>query len=98
MSEVLDNSLHLVISVDVDGVSSGNDLLVKVGLEGVDNESNLKTSVGGEDGRGVNLSHLKGPVGDEDNVVLQISDVDGWVLISELLNSSIGEVAWHIEV
>ena len=98
VSEVLDNGLHLVVSVDVNGVAGRNDLLVKVGLEGVDDESNLEAGVGGEDGGGVDSSHLKGPVGDEDNVVLQIGNVDGWVLVSEFLNSGLGEVARHVEV
>jgi len=50
MSEVLDNGLHLVISVDVNGMAGRNDLLVEVGLEGVDDESDFEAGIGGEDG------------------------------------------------
>jgi len=49
VSEVLDDSLDLIVSEQVDGVSGGVQFFLKVGLESMDNESGFEVLVGSED-------------------------------------------------
>jgi hypothetical protein len=67
---VLDKSFHLIISEKIDWVSSESNLitLLEGWLEGLDNKSNLESSIGCEDISGVNLVHLERPLSNEDNL------------------------------
>ena len=75
---VLDQDLHLVISEEVDWVSGECGLVLLLGnwLEGFDNESDLESTVGGEDVGGVDFVHLEGPVRDNDNSGSEVGDVE----------------------
>lgn len=68
MNVGVDKVLHLVISVDVQRMSVERDGGVVGGLETVDDQLELNTSVRGEDVLGSNLGELEGPVGDENNL------------------------------
>jgi len=49
MSEVLDGSLDLVISVEICGPSGRVKFLLKVWFDGVNDQSSLKVGIGSED-------------------------------------------------
>ena len=98
MAEGLDSALEFRVTVEVGWPSLGVDLLAQVGLEGVNDKAHLKTIVGGEDSVGVDTSEFERPVADEDNLLVQVSDLDVGELLLEFVESGAGEVGGHEEV
>ena len=92
MAELLDLGLNLVIAEEVDGVSCGVQLLVQVSLEGVDDQADLEVAVRGEDVSGVHASDLQGPVVEDNDLVVEVSNVHIAELGLELGNCFLGEV------
>lgn len=70
MAELLDLGLELIISEEVDGVSVGVESLVEVGLEGVNDESDLDVAVGGEDLGRVDAAELEAPLVEDNHAVV----------------------------
>lgn len=95
----LDEGLHFVVSVEVDWVSGegGLVLLLSDWLEGLDDKSNLKTTVGGENVGRVDLVHLEGPVVNDDDSGSKVGDVQVSELAVELIDGLLGEVAGNVE-
>ena len=85
MSEVLDDSHHLVIAVESDGVSDEVQLLLELELEGLDDESDLEVVVGGENLGGVDFLHLEAPFVEHDDLLGQVDNVYVGELAAELL-------------
>jgi len=99
VTEGLDGGLELVISVEVGGVAGWVKglLELELGLEGVDDESALNTSVGGEALLAVDLAELKSPLGDNNNLAFEVENVDLREFALVLLDGSISEVGGHVE-
>jgi len=97
VTEGLDGGLELVVTVEVGGVAGRMELLLKLGLEGVDDEAALNTSVGGEDLGGVDAAELKRPLGHNDDLVLEVEDVDLREFALVLGEGGLGEVGGHVE-
>jgi len=96
----LDEGLHLVVSVEVDWVPGESGLVLLLGnwLEGLNDKSNLESTVGGEDVGGVDLVHLEGPVRDNDDSRSEVGDVQVGELGVEFIDGLLGEVAGDVEV
>lgn len=92
MAEVLDNSLELVVSEQVGGVSGGVQSFVELGSEGLDHKSDFEVGVGSENLGGVHSAHLERPVVDDHDLVVQVNDVDLGELLVELSDGFLGEV------
>ena len=99
VSVVLDESLHLIISVKVHWVPGKGDfvLLVLVVSESLHNESHLDPSIRSKNVGTVHLVDLKVPRSDDDYLLLQIGDVDVREFRLEVINSFLSEIAWHKE-
>jgi len=93
----LDEGLDLIVSVEVEWVS-GEGSITLLDLEGLDDEFDLNSGVGGEDGSGVDLGDLHGPFLKDEGLGFQVGDVDVGELIFELINCFFGEVAWDVEI
>ena len=74
MSERSNSILHLVVAEDIDGISSGIELLTEIGLESLNNQPDFDVAIGRERllGRVVvgNHSHLHAPVSYDYHFVL----------------------------
>lgn len=97
MAEVLDNSLELVVSEQIGGVSGGVQSLVQLGSEGLDHKSHFKVGVGSEHLGGVDSAHLERPVVDDDYLVVEVHDVHLGELLVELGDGLLGEVRGNEE-
>ena len=98
MAESLDGGLEFIISVKVGWVAGWVEVFnLELWLEAVDDESALESSVGGEYISGVDLAELKGPVGDDNNLGLEVLDGNLWEFGVVLSEGSLGEVGWHVE-
>lgn len=97
VSEGLDGGLELVVTVQVGGPAGGVELLAELGLERVNDDSNLEAGVGGEDGVAVDLLELESPVVDEHNLLVEVLDLDVRELLLELGKGVLGEVGGHEE-
>ena len=98
MAESLDGGLEFVISVKVGWVAGWVEVFnLELWLEAVDDESALKSSVGGEYISGVDLAEFEGPVCDNNNLGLKILDGNLWEFGVVLSEGSLGEVGWHVE-
>jgi hypothetical protein len=99
MNVLVNESLHLIVSVDVERVSIQGDALGLVvgGLERVDDEFELNTTVGGENILGFDSCEFKGPVHDENNLGSEIGDIHVGVVALEVVDSLLGEVARNVE-
>merc|ERR1719232_1234610 len=97
VTESLDSGLELVVSVEVGGVAGWMEGLLELGLQGVDDEAALDTSVGSEVFGAVDAAELKSPLGDNDDLALEIEDVDLRELGLVLGDGSLGEVGGHVE-
>mgnify|MGYP003331193421 CR=1 FL=1 len=93
----LDQGLDLIVSVEVEWVS-GERSITLLNLEGLDDELDLDSGVGGEDGSGVDLGDLHAPLLEDEGLGLQVGNVDVGELIFELINCFLREVAWNVEV
>jgi len=94
---VLDESLDFIISVDVNGPSGEHNFTANHWFEGFDDELDFDTTVGGEVSGRVGLNHLEGPVGDKNNLGLEVGDLHVRVLGAEFVNCLLGEIAWEVE-
>jgi len=96
---LVDEGLHLVVSVEVVRVTVKRDLVTGgvVDLERVHDKLELNTSVGGEDVLRLDASKLEGPVGDEDDSRSEVGHVNVRVLRLELVDGLLGEVARNVE-
>ena len=97
VTESLDGGLELIISVEVGGAAGGVEGLLELGAEVVDDEAALNTVVGGEDVVGVDAAELEGPLGDHDDLALQIEHVNLGELALVVGDGGLGEVGWHVE-
>ena len=97
MTEGLDGGLEFVISVEVGGVASRVEGLLKLRLEGVDNKAALNTGVRGEDLSGVDTAELEAPLSDNDDLALEVEHVDLREFALVLSEGGLGEVGGHVE-
>ncbi len=98
MHEVLDESLHFVVSEEVDWVSDGVKLLLEIAFERVHNKFDFDVAVGGEDLSGVNLVHFEAPFVQYDDVVLEVDDLNVGVSLVELCDCLFCEMALQEEI
>lgn len=89
---MLNNGFELIVSVQIDGISSGIESFLEVGLEGVHNQSDLQVGIRGEDLGGVHSSDFKGPGVDHNHLIVEVYNVDVGELLVELSDGFLGEV------
>lgn len=94
---LVNKRFHLVISVDILGMSVQGDAARVVSGELVDDQFELNTTVGGEDVLRFDSGELKRPVLDGDDLGSQVSDV-GIGARLEFIDGLLGEVARNVEV
>ena len=97
VTEGLDSGLEFIVSVEVGGVTSRVEGLLKLRLEGVDDKAALNTGVRGEDLSGVDTAELEAPFGDNDDLAFEIKNVDLREFALVLRDGGLGEVGGHIE-
>jgi len=66
-------------------------------LEALDDESNLNPEVGSEHVHGIDSMNFKIPLGDHDNVIFEVCNLEISELGLEIIDCLFGEVAWNIE-
>lgn len=98
VSEVLNNSLHLVISEQIDGVSLGAQFLLEVRLEWLHDQSDFQVGVGSENLSGVHFLHLEAPVVKHDNLLSEIGNAHIGEFLSEFSQSFLSEVGGNEEI
>ena len=98
MSEVLDGSLELIITVEVCGPSCWVNSLSELRLEAVHNETNFETGVAGKDGVAVNFLEFKRPAGNQDDFLVEVANFGGWELLFKIVEGSLSEVGGNVKV
>jgi len=95
---LVNSALHLIVSIDVDGVSIEGDAGgVAISSEVVDDKFEFNSTIRGENILRLNSGELKRPVLNGNNLGSQVSNV-GLRAALERINSLLGEVAWDVEI
>lgn len=95
---MVNSALHLIVSIDVDGVSIEGDAGgVAISSEVVDDKFEFNSTIRGENILRLNSGELKRPVLNGNNLGSQVSNV-GLRAALERINSLLGEVAWDVEI
>jgi hypothetical protein len=96
---LVNEGLHLIVTVEVVGMTVEADLITasSLDLEGVHDKLELNTTVGGENVLRLNASKLERPLFDENDSRSEISHINVGVLSLELVNGLLREIAGNVE-